>query len=55
MQTKNLTLEEINAKFGDRVAIDLKDAIAAEVGSGSSPGKAVAHTKETEIVMGTLS
>ncbi|KAI6085227.1 general substrate transporter [Hypoxylon rubiginosum] len=54
-ETKNLTLEEINAKFGDRVAIDLKDAIAAEVGSGSSPGKAVAHTKETEIVMGTLS
>ncbi|KAI2777943.1 general substrate transporter [Daldinia loculata] len=30
-ETKNLTLEEINAKFGDKVAVDLKDAIATEV------------------------
>ncbi|KAH8649223.1 general substrate transporter [Xylariales sp. PMI_506] len=29
-ETKNLTLEEINVKFGDTVAIDLKDAVAAE-------------------------
>ncbi|OTA52237.1 general substrate transporter [Hypoxylon sp. EC38] len=30
-ETKNLTLEEINAQFGDEVAVDLKDAIAEEV------------------------
>ncbi|OTB02627.1 hypothetical protein M426DRAFT_322546 [Hypoxylon sp. CI-4A] len=30
-ETKNLTLEEINAKFGDDVAIGLDDAIATEV------------------------
>jgi hypothetical protein len=29
-ETKNMTLEEINAKFGDNVAIDLKDAAIAE-------------------------
>ncbi|KAI0128644.1 general substrate transporter [Xylariales sp. AK1849] len=29
-ETKNLTLEEINAKFGDKVAIDLKDAATTE-------------------------
>lgn len=29
-ETKNLTLEEINVKFGDKLAIDLKDAVVAE-------------------------
>ncbi|KAI1398476.1 general substrate transporter [Hypoxylon fuscum] len=38
-ETKNLTLEEINAKFGDEVAVDLKDAIAAEVDGGTSSAK----------------
>ncbi|KAI1407382.1 general substrate transporter [Hypoxylon sp. FL1857] len=30
-ETKNLALEEINAQFGDEVAVDLADAIAAEI------------------------
>ncbi|KAK6196932.1 hypothetical protein LQW54_011016 [Pestalotiopsis sp. IQ-011] len=29
-ETKNLTLEEVNVKFGDKLAIDLKDAAVAE-------------------------
>ncbi|KAI0835819.1 general substrate transporter [Hypoxylon sp. FL0890] len=35
-ETKNLTLEEINAQFGDEVAIKLTDAIAAEVRTEAS-------------------
>ncbi|KAI1080755.1 general substrate transporter [Whalleya microplaca] len=37
-ETKSLTLEGINAKFGDQVAIDLRDAIVAEV-QGETGGK----------------
>lgn len=39
LQTKNLTLEEINAKFGDVVAVDFKDAIAAETRVETSNAK----------------
>ncbi|ROW05021.1 hypothetical protein VSDG_00535 [Cytospora chrysosperma] len=35
-ETKNLTLEEINAKFGDEVALDFKDAVATEMASDPS-------------------
>ncbi|KAI2608956.1 general substrate transporter [Hypoxylon fragiforme] len=38
-ETKNLTLEEINAKFGDVVAVDFKDAIAAETRVETSNAK----------------
>lgn len=36
-QTKNLTLEEINTKFGDQVALEFKDAVATELTAGPSP------------------
>ncbi|KAI0896168.1 general substrate transporter [Annulohypoxylon nitens] len=36
-ETKNLTLEEISAKFGDPVAVDFKDAMTAEY-QGSKNG-----------------
>lgn len=49
-ETKNLTLEEINAKFGDEVAVDLKDAIAAEVQAGTGIGNATSHLKGKEII-----
>ncbi|KAK6951596.1 hypothetical protein Daesc_006118 [Daldinia eschscholtzii] len=38
-ETKNLTLEEINAKFGDEVVVDLKDAITAEARAESGENK----------------
>ncbi|KAI1206359.1 general substrate transporter [Annulohypoxylon truncatum] len=39
-ETKNLTLEEISSKFGDEVAVNFEDAIAAELQARSSDGKA---------------
>ncbi|KAI8958238.1 hypothetical protein F5Y11DRAFT_44984 [Daldinia sp. FL1419] len=38
-EIKNMTLEEINAKFGDEVAVNLKDAIATEVRTDTKDGK----------------
>ncbi|KAI0884104.1 general substrate transporter [Annulohypoxylon maeteangense] len=37
-ETKNLTLEEISAKFGDDVAVNFKDAMAAELQERPSNG-----------------
>ncbi|KAI1097379.1 general substrate transporter [Jackrogersella minutella] len=35
-ETMNLTLEEINEKFGDKVAIDFRDAMATQVEPGTN-------------------
>ncbi|OTB18656.1 hypothetical protein K445DRAFT_8678 [Daldinia sp. EC12] len=40
-ETKNLTLEEINAKFGDEVVVDLKDAITTEARAESGKSKTI--------------
>ncbi|KAI1452432.1 general substrate transporter [Annulohypoxylon moriforme] len=40
-ETRNLTLEEISAKFGDEVAVNFKDAIAAELQARTNNEKAM--------------